>query len=135
MEKIHQLKTCFCIVFSSSIFMKYFNQYFCLRQLGDSLTLWFSMATAIGIQEEQVFVMLCIAGCLVLLGPIRWVPVECSCHMRIKNAPTYFKMCPRATTTLLSFPIKNILVMFLTRVDGFSKYFPCCMVNDSLEKF
>ena len=93
------------------------------------------MAAAIGIQEEQVFIMLCIAGCLVLLGPIYWVSVESSHHMRIKNAPTYFKMGPRATTTLPSFPIKNILVMFLTRVDGFSKYFPYCIVNDSLEKF
>ena len=91
------------------------------------------MEATIGTQEEK-FLILCIAGCLAFLDALRKVSVEFSSHMTIRNAPTYFKIVPRAKI-LPSFPIKNILVRFLTRVDGFNKLFPYCMVNDSLEKF
>ena len=134
MEKIHQLKTCFCIVFSSSIFMKYFNQYFCLRQLGDSLTVilngncyWHSGRTSLRYAVH--------CRMFSTSGPHPLSVSRMFLSYENQKCSHYFKMGPRATTTFPSFPIKNILVMFLTRVDGFSKYFPCCMVNDSLEKF
>lgn len=92
------------------------------------------MEATVGTQEEKFPIILCIAGCLAFLDALCKVSVEFSSHMTIRNAPTYFIIVPRAKI-LPSFPIKNILVRFLTRFDGFNKLFPYCMVNDSLEKF